>query len=237
MTDDPNGGRRLASVRSCNVFESCDRSALDELTKHATWSTFGAGQTICFQGDECDHISVIVSGCVVLSFTSDSGREIIIAELGRGEILWDAEFILARRHLTNSLALEPTRLLVLRRAAVDRLLLDRSFSSTLLQAVCLRWYQLARFTEAVSLRTLEQRLAALLVDLCQSHGRPVRDGILIDRTISQTRMAQLINASRPRVNVRLRSWIKQAVIHLDREGIVVKDVQALKHIAAVAIDA
>lgn len=223
---------RLNDLMLFSFLKACSSATLGALARGGVWSVHEPGRVLFLQGDECASWFLVSSGRIALSFASDNGREVTVGQAGPGETLGDIELVSGRCHLTNGVAIEPTRLFVLRRGVFAELLRDPAFSAALLRSICLRWCRLAAFAETMTLHSLEQRLASLLLDLRRSHGRPVHGGTLIHPTMSQTEMARLINASRPKVNVRLQSWKDAALIGLDRHGILVRDARALAAIAA-----
>jgi CRP-like cAMP-binding protein len=87
------------------------------------------------------------------------------------------------------------------------------------------------FAEGMALYPLETRLARLLLNLGASHGRSTSDGILIEKPISQSRMGQLINASRPRINAQLQAWKSERLIGVRQHRIVIFNKRSLQIIS------
>ena len=68
----------------------------------------------------------------------------------------------------------------------------------------------------------------VLTNMARLHGRSTAEGLLIDRAISQEKMGQLINASRPRVNAQLQAWKGDGVLGMRRGRLIILDYRSLK---------
>lgn len=87
------------------------------------------------------------------------------------------------------------------------------------------------FAEGMSLHSLEARLARLLLSMSMTYGRRVGDGVMIDRSLSQSLIGQMVNASRPRINIQLQSWRSGKLIHMSGNRITILDEPALRAIS------
>lgn len=90
-----------------------------------------------------------------------------------------------------------------RHPALVRMLLDLEVSR--LRAMLVAF-------SAFSTQSLEQRLAGRLLGLSESFGTKEAQGVALDLRLSQESMAQLIGATRQRVNQVLKQWEQQGLI-------------------------
>ena len=105
--------------------------------------------------------------------------------------LWEAHLCLALGELCE------------RHPALVRMLLDLEVSR--LRAMLVAF-------SAFSTQSLEQRLAGRLLGLSESFGTKEAQGVALDLRLSQESMAQLIGATRQRVNQVLKQWEQQGLI-------------------------
>lgn len=191
-----------------------------------------APKNIIFQQDDiCDRVTIIISGNITLSIFSEDGKEIIIAEKSAGDILSAAEMILGCHHLANGITTNSSRVVTLARPAFSALMERPGFANTVLTTLSRSMRETLRFAESLAIHSLETRLARLLISLEHNHGRLVGDGILIDRVVSQGRLGQMINASRPKINAQLRAWQSRDLIRLRDGRIVILDPETLRRVS------
>ncbi|TGQ54198.1 Crp/Fnr family transcriptional regulator [Mesorhizobium sp. M1C.F.Ca.ET.193.01.1.1] len=222
---------RIAGLLAASIFGDLDHSRLVEIAQAAHEYRYEPGQLIFQPGDPCNQLSIIASGSVNVSFNSEDGKEVIVAELGVGDTIGETELLSNSRRLTNCVATRKTHLLALDKPTFEGLLPNAAFTRGLLETICRRLQQSLLFAEGLSIHSLETRLARLLLSMSETHGRRVGDGVIIDRAISQTLIGQMINASRPRINIQLQSWKHDNLIRLSRNRITILDEGAIRSIS------
>ena len=215
-------------IRHSAWFDDLDDDTYSRLVSGSASLLYRDGQTLLFSGQACDALSISVSGCVHLYFISEDGHEVIFAELGAGDVLGDVELTLGCTHFANAVAAGETRVMVVRRSAFSEITRMPQMSAFLMKTFARKLRKTMAFAEGMALHTLQTRLARLLVDLARLHGRSTAEGLLIDRAISQEKMGQLINASRPRVNAQLQAWKGDGVLGMRRGRLIILDYRSLK---------
>src|ERR1041385_7434450 len=78
--------------------------------------------TIFAQGDPCNSVMYIQAGAVRLSVLSHAGKEAIVAMLGPGDFLGEGALAAQRVRMGTATAVAPTRLLVVPKDEMVRLL-------------------------------------------------------------------------------------------------------------------
>ena len=75
---------------------------------------------------------------------------------------------------------------------------------------------------------LTGRLAARLARLAEEHGTREADGsIRLDAPLTQSDLAAMIGATRQSVNKLLGEFVEEGLLRLDRDAIVIPDLEAL----------
>ena len=64
--------------RYFSFLKPADRSVKEEFLKYASIQTVPAGQIICWEGDVCAHLAIVLSGVVRVYKVGESGREITL---------------------------------------------------------------------------------------------------------------------------------------------------------------
>jgi CRP-like cAMP-binding protein len=215
-------------LKDLPLFEATDPDVLVGLERACRLQTFQPGQVIFQVGDVCRSVAIVLSGSVGLYFLSESGQEVIFHELGTGDIMGEIEAALRMPHTMSAVANDATHLLDIDLAAFSKLLRQPEICEIILKGCARKLHFALDFAEGLALHPIETRLARLLIDLAESHGRPGTQGIVIEKVISQNRMGQLINASRPRVNAQLQLWKARRIIDMERNRIRIHDLDHLR---------
>ncbi|RWG82826.1 MAG: cyclic nucleotide-binding domain-containing protein [Mesorhizobium sp.] len=95
---------RIAGLLAASIFGDLDHSRLVEIAQAAHEYRYEPGQLIFQPGDPCNQLSIIASGNVNVSFNSEDGKEVIVAELGVGDTIGETELLSNSRRLTNCVA-------------------------------------------------------------------------------------------------------------------------------------
>ena len=175
---------------------------------------------------------LVVSGSVRSSLLSVSGHEFVVTVAGPGEVLGDlTEPDTSSSHETRptlmAIAQEPTRLLRIPWHALRNTVgkADMVQRCNVLLAERAAW--LLEVIEDLAMHSLDARLARLLVRLhARSHSHPV---MRLHR-FGQGTLAQMINATRPKVNQHLQRLQRLGVIDLEAGSVRIRDRAALARI-------
>ncbi|CAN7245807.1 Crp/Fnr family transcriptional regulator [Neorhizobium sp. LjRoot104] len=218
-------------MRKIELFSAADESVISSFARRININTYRDRQSLFFNGDSCDTLYIILSGGISLYFISEEGNEVIFSELQPGDAVGEIEFALNYRHSSNAVICGATRLLEIDRKTFNELSTIPQVSSYLMRTIARKLHRTMMFAEGMALYPLETRLARLLLDLGAAHGRSTSDGILIEKPISQSRMAQLINASRPRINAQLQAWKSERLIGMRQHRIIIFNERSLQIIS------
>jgi len=106
---------RHARSRSPAVtfWEALDPAEREVLTAVAVSQTFTAGQTLMREGDQADHVMVIIEGRTEVS-VDENGWERTLAERGPGELVGERGGLQVRIRSASVIALEAVRVLTVR---------------------------------------------------------------------------------------------------------------------------
>lgn len=231
MSATSKNDRVFNALRHSEAFIDLDLGQIDAIAHAVREHRYEPGQIIFQQSDVCDRLLVVLAGTVSVSFSSEDGKEVIVCELKAGDVVGEMELLSNSRRLTNGIASSRTRLLAMDKRTFERLLGYPAFTKALLTIICRRLQQSLVFAEGLSIHPVETRLARLLVSMSETHGRRVGDGVMIDRSISQSLIGQMVNASRPRVNIQLQSWKNEKLIRVSDNRITILDERAMRCIS------
>jgi CRP/FNR family cyclic AMP-dependent transcriptional regulator len=105
----------LDAIRSVPLFASLDDQAASELRNLLRIRDIAAGAGLFRAGDQGDAMYLIESGRVRISLTDDDGRDLVLAELARGDFFGEMAIIDGKQRSADAAITEDARLAVLSR--------------------------------------------------------------------------------------------------------------------------
>lgn len=195
-------GRGLAFWRSFAIFEGFEPEAIALLDKMAIARHWSGGESIFQRGDEGDYLVVVTEGRIKLALLTASGRELTLRYAEAGDIMGELSLLDGAPRSADATAAVPTEGLVLMRHDFERL--QTRFPQTTNSLVRYLSQRLRHTTdqlESIALFEIEARLARfLLLTIRQHFGDDVPEEVQLRLDLSQTELAGVLGASRPKVN-------------------------------------
>jgi CRP/FNR family transcriptional regulator, cyclic AMP receptor protein len=105
----------LDAIRSVPLFSSLDNDAAGELRSLLKTRAVETGTALFRAGDDGDAMYLIESGRVRIAITDDDQREIVLAELARGDFFGEMAIIDGKKRSADAVIAEDARLAVLSR--------------------------------------------------------------------------------------------------------------------------
>ena len=187
-----------------DILAGCSEAEVATIARKFRPSRFDSGQLIFSRDDAGDFLLMIASGRVRLSIMSDEGRELSVRHAVRGDIIGEIAVLDGLPRSADASALSDVQCFMLFRADLQALV--RAFpdvSIRLIEFLCARLRSTTNQLEAIALHPIEVRLARFL--LVALGGRQAEPGkrVPLELGFSQSELAQLLGASRPKVNAAL----------------------------------
>jgi CRP-like cAMP-binding protein len=172
---------------------------------------------------------------VRVSSTSISGKQITLTYVEPGIWFGDVSIFDGDRRTHDAYAHGDTTTLCVAKADFKKILSAHvELYEALLRLHARRIRQLYGLVEDLNTLPLRARLAKQLLHLVRSYGVPsLSDGreTRIGLQLAQEELAQLLGASRQRVNQELKSMERDSFIRIEPGGLVIRDREALMRIA------
>jgi CRP-like cAMP-binding protein len=167
--------------------------------------------TIFAQGDPCDSVMYIQAGAVRLSVLSHSGQEAIVAMLGPGDFLGEGALAAQRVRMGTATAIAPSRILVVPKDDMVRLLREEpEFSDRFIQYMLFRNIRIEQDLVDQLFNPSEKRLARMLLLLARYGKEDKPQGVL--PKLSQETLAEMIGTTRARVSFFMNKFRKLGFI-------------------------
>lgn len=219
-------------VSSHFLLEHLAPEELDTLLAYATTERYQTHQAIFHKGDPGNSLMMVVEGRIKISASSAEGKEMVLAVLGKGEILGEMAILEGKPRSADAMALEPTEVLVLqRREFIPFLERNPKICVRLLSVLSARLRRTSELAEDRVFLSLPSRLAKMLLDLAGADAEDLENGVRIDFRMSQKDLAALLGASRESVNKQLSAWQHDGLIKMGRGYVVLQRPQDMVQIA------
>ena len=215
-------------VRKAPLFTALDDAAAASLRSSMDSVKISKGSVLFAEGDEGDHLYVIVDGKLKLGTSSGDGRENLLSILGPGEMFGELSLFDPGPRTSTATAVTDARLLSLgQEKLLPWLATNPNVSLQLLARLAQR---LRRTNEAVGdlvFSDVPGRVAKALIDLGERFGKQTDEGLFVHHDLTQEELAQLVGASRETVNKALADFAGRNWLKLDGRAVLITDFDRL----------
>jgi CRP/FNR family transcriptional regulator, cyclic AMP receptor protein len=209
----------------------------DALSNLGVAQDYPAGETICHQGDPAVNVFILVTGWVKIVSYTDGGRESVLALRGDGEIVGETGPETTGQRNATIKAIDDVHALIVRYDRFNSFLDSNPRAGRAYRhMVMVRWKDADMMLRIRPITTGAQRLARLLLDLADLHGRVVNGAVHLEMPLTQDELASLAGTSRPTVTRAFRSWRNRGFIRTGQRHIAILDQAALAKIAGQQTD-
>ena len=170
---------------------------------------FAKGETLFLRGDVGERLYLIADGRVRVAVVTEEGRELSFRHATRGDLVGEIAALDGGPRSADALALSPVVAYGLERGVLAQLCVAHpAVMTALVRYLCRRIRDTSSQLETIAFYPIEVRLARfLLVALGERNAEPGKR-IPLALGFSQTELAQLLGASRPKVNAAL-GWLEE----------------------------
>lgn len=211
-------------ARTQSIFCNLDEAGLGELAQLLQMRTYPRGTVLFMERDEPRVVYCISSGRVKLSSSSPDGRGVIAALAGPGTFLGARAILLGTLQDLTAVIVEQAQLCVLTKEAfLDMLPRDVAIPLQLARQWGSELSEAYRKFSGTACRPLTERLAELLLALCQTHGEPTPAGIHLRTNLCQEELSELLGVSRRSLNRALAELRDLGLIQCRRRSILVRN--------------
>ena len=223
-----------SNIDSGPWFSKLSQPLREAILSRAVVRRLADGAILGARGAEAQEWCGCALGAVRVSSVSLSGKQVTLTYVEPGVWFGDIALFDGMPRTHDAHAHGPTTLLVVRRADFRNLLSQHvELYEALLRLHARRIRTLFGLVEDLNTLPLRARLAKQLAHLVRSYGVPsLADGgeVRIGLQLAQEELAQLLGASRQRVNQELKQMEREEVIRIEPGGLVVRNREALMRI-------
>jgi len=202
-----------------SLFRGLTPQELDWVRRRVHLRTFAAGTTIMTAEQPGEVVYFILRGTVKIHIEQLDGTDVILAIIGAGDTVGEMSMLDSVGRSASAITLEETTILWMDNATFRDMLQTIPVVSLNLTRVLANRVRLAN-EQIQSLANLDVygRVARQLLAFADKYGEASGDGdVMIPLRLTQTDLADLVGASRKRVNQVIVSFKKQGLISIDSE--------------------
>src|SRR6202051_2003322 len=175
-------------------------------------------QKIFSQGDPATKVMYVQEGGVKLSVVNEVGKEAVLAMLGPGDFFGEGGMAGQTVRMGTATAITPTTLLVIEKEEMVRVLhAERAFSDHFVTYVLARIIRIEQDLVDQLFNSSEKRLARTLL-LLTRYGMQDKPETMLPK-VSQGTLAEMIGATRPRVNFFMNKFRELGFIKYNKGGL------------------
>jgi len=210
------------NIESGPFFASLSGPLREDILSRTTLRRYEDGAPIGVRGRPAEEWMGVARGAVRVSSVSLSGKQVSLTYVEPGAWFGDIALIDGQPRTHDGDAHGPTSLLGVRKVDfLDLLDRHRELSDALLRLNCRRLRLMFNLIEDLNTRPLAARLAKQLLILAKSYGVSQGEEIRIKLQLAQEDLAQLLGASRQRVNQELKALERDGVLRVEPTRLVV----------------
>ncbi|MBI2744136.1 MAG: Crp/Fnr family transcriptional regulator [Burkholderiales bacterium] len=222
------------AINAGRWFSTLSPSLRHDILRCAYVKRYKDGELLAARGEPPEEWIACARGAVRVSSTSISGKQVTLTYVEPGVWFGDVAIFDGDRRTHDAYAHGDTTTLCVAKADFKKILASHvELYEALLRLHSRRIRQLYGLVEDLNTLPLRARLAKQLLHLLRSYGvsslsdsREMRIGL----QLAQEELAQLLGASRQRVNQELKAMEREEVIRIEPGGLVVRNRDALMHI-------
>ena len=223
------------AINSGRWFSTLSPSLRHDILRCAYVRRLKDGELISTRGEVPEEWMACAKGAVRVSSTSLSGKQITFTYVEPGIWFGDISLIDGDSRTHDAFAHGDTTILCVAKSDFHKILSQHvEFYQAMLRLQARRIRLLFGLVEDLNTLPLRSRLAKQLLHLVRSYGVPCLNNaqeIRIGLHLAQEELAQLLGASRQRVNQELKAMEREEAIRIEPGGLVVRDRDSLMRIS------
>ncbi|OLP58400.1 Crp/Fnr family transcriptional regulator [Xaviernesmea oryzae] len=208
--------------RSFPIFEDFDGETIARLASLAHYRKWPAGTVLFQRGDEGQELIAVLSGRIKLSLITPQGRELVLRSIEPGALFGEMSVLDGQPRSADAVTVAPTEAYVIGKAAFLDLVTHRpAAAEAIIRHICGMLRETNDRLETLALYELNARVARFFLTLLrQLHGTDLPPEAHLRLSLSQSDIAGILGASRPKVNRAILALEEAGAIRRGADGVI-----------------
>jgi CRP/FNR family transcriptional regulator, cyclic AMP receptor protein len=221
------------TLRGASWFGSLSSALQEAIVRAASIKSYPSESRVYRHGEAGHAWFGVLRGAVKISGLAPDGREIAIVYIEPGNWIGELSLFDGEPRTHDGIAQGETEILVVAAAAFHTLCDEHpEMLRAIIRLQSARLRKLLSAIKDINALPLDVRIAKHLVTLAHTHGKKSEQGIDVTLKLAQEDVAQLVGASRQRVNQELKRMERDGLISARYGKLVIRDEVALEKLAA-----
>jgi CRP/FNR family cyclic AMP-dependent transcriptional regulator len=206
-------------LEDIELFQGLTAAQFDSVARRTHRQAFPAGTNVITADQPGEAVYVVLYGTVKIHIEQAGGRDVILSILGHGDLLGEMSLIDSVGRSANVTTLEDSLMLWMGKETFQSLLDNYPcVARNLVRILSARIRLSDQLIQALASLDVYGRVARQLLAFADKYGCVTDEGLLITITFTQGDMADLVGASRKRVNQVMVSFKDQGLIGTGKGG-------------------
>jgi CRP/FNR family cyclic AMP-dependent transcriptional regulator len=200
------------------LFEGMTPAQLDWMSKHAHRRVFTAGTNVMTIEQPGEAVYIILHGTVKIHIEQGE-RDVILSVLGSGDVLGEMSLIDSVGRSANAITLENSLLLWMDKTTFNYILDNfPPVARNLVKILSARVRLSDQVIQSLATLDVNGRVARQILAFAERYGSETPDGTQVRIVLTQSDLADLVGASRKRVNQAMVFFKEQGLVSTDTNG-------------------
>lgn len=219
-------------IQPLSVFSAMSDAELDDVIAHAKAQRIPKGTAVFQQGEFAKAFFVLLHGRLKVVKVTAQGQQVLIRFVNPGDIYGIAKALRRPDYPATATAVVDSITLAWPNDIWEDFVTSHpAFAANVMQMMGQRLQEAHTRLKELSTEEVEHRVAHTVLRLIAQSGRNTDEGVLIDFPITQQDLAEASGTTLHSVSRTLSAWESAGLVTVGRRRIVVRDVQALSHLA------
>lgn len=219
---------RLEILSQVPFFHAVSREELDEINKLFIEKGYEPGQTIIFAGDSAEHLYVVADGSVKLMQHSLTGQDVMLDVLTPGDFFGSLSILGEVEYSTTAVA--QTACCVISIGADEFRKILHEYPPVALRVIDIIAERLSAAQEMIrqlSVHSVEQRIAYVLLKLAEKLGQEKEFGLLIQLPLGRSDLAEMVGTTTETASRVMSQFQKEGLISSGRRWVAITNREGL----------
>ena len=213
------------------IFSSLNDEELDAIVRLSSEMNYPKNKIIFIENEEGYKLYIILKGSVKVVKIFDSGEEIILAVLHKGDFFGDMSLLDGNPRSATVISNEDTILLIINRNNFEKVIEKYpQIALKLLKELTLRLRRADELIGNLAFMKVTGRVAGVLLKLAEEHGRETKEGILIKSRPTHQTIASMVGSTRETVTRVLKQLEERKYIRMTGKDITIFNRENIKKI-------
>jgi CRP-like cAMP-binding protein len=219
----------VESLLSCALFESMTTERITDVLNQtsASLTSYPKETIIALEGEPCHHVSIVLSGQIVVKKLYGSGKSVTVATMVAGNIFGEVMVYADQQTLPSTIMSQTdvTLLEIPRNDILTLCRLDPLFLENFLRMLSNKVWMLNEKLKLLSYGSIRQKITGTLLDLYRKHG-----SVYLMMDYNRQELADQLGIPRPSLSRELAQMRSDGLIDYWMNHVRIMDLDALENI-------